>query len=91
MATASRYHVLSEYDDFTSTTKLALESVCTDALVIPDCEDSVLIQEALELVLRILAELPPRLSRSPVLRCLRILCNSPLNQRALILSFCNEF
>jgi hypothetical protein len=59
---------------FTSTTKLALESVCTEALVIPDWEDSVLIQEALELVLRMLAELPPLLSRSPVLRCFRILC-----------------
>ena len=63
---------------FTSTTKLALESVWTEALVIPDCEDSVLIQEALELVLLMLAEFPPRLSRSPVLRCLRILCNIPL-------------
>jgi hypothetical protein len=63
---------------FTSTTKLALESVCTEALVIPDCEDSVLIQEALELVLRMLAELPPLLSRSPVLRCFRILCITQL-------------
>jgi len=63
---------------FTSTTKLALESVWTEALVIPDCEDSVLIQEALELVLLMLAEFTPRLSRSEVLRCLRILCNTPL-------------
>lgn len=38
----------------------------------PDCEDSVLIHEAVDAVERMLPEPVPRFSKSPVLRCFRI-------------------
>lgn len=52
----------------TSITKLLLESDGIDALVVADCAESVLTQDADEPVDRILPD-PPFLSRSPVLRC----------------------
>ncbi|RZF38802.1 hypothetical protein LSTR_LSTR015548 [Laodelphax striatellus] len=56
----------------TSTTKLAFESVCIEADVIPECEDSVETHEVLEPVLRMLPPDVPRFSRSPVLLCFLI-------------------
>lgn len=50
----------------TSITKLALESEGMEALVIADCAESVLTQDADEPVDRILPE-PPFLSKSPAL------------------------
>lgn len=52
----------------TSITKLALESDGMDALVVADCAESVLTQDAEEPVDRILPD-APFLSRSPALRC----------------------
>lgn len=71
-------------DQITSTTKLALESVCMEAFVIADCAESVLTQDAEDPVDRML---PVPFSKSPVLRC--FFSFNPYNQflKKLINSF----